>query len=225
MPAIIRFLGYNPFPPKEDWAARLVQCRNGSGTHAKGIRPEDGRGPEHAGEMGAGRTRADGRLRGPCRTAPTHRRDGVCTAVRATRVEACERRATVSRRLRAIHADFQPGSAASEHPLVAQKDGSICDKTSVGSLKNNKFPRKQWPFVWEEIAILDGTSPRITRGDYRNAPLPACTSYDCDFCACDLLGTNTILNNTKSETTGNTKDCSSPRIRGVKELGGQIRQP
>jgi transcriptional regulator with XRE-family HTH domain len=27
MPAIIRFLGYNPFPPKEDWAARLVQCR------------------------------------------------------------------------------------------------------------------------------------------------------------------------------------------------------
>jgi site-specific DNA recombinase len=27
MPAIIRFLGYNPLPPKEDWAPRLVQCR------------------------------------------------------------------------------------------------------------------------------------------------------------------------------------------------------
>jgi transcriptional regulator with XRE-family HTH domain len=27
MPAIIRFLGYNPLPPKEDWASRLVQCR------------------------------------------------------------------------------------------------------------------------------------------------------------------------------------------------------
>jgi transcriptional regulator with XRE-family HTH domain len=27
MPAIIRFLGYNPLPQKEDWASRLVQCR------------------------------------------------------------------------------------------------------------------------------------------------------------------------------------------------------
>jgi transcriptional regulator with XRE-family HTH domain len=27
MPAIIRFLGYNPLPPKLDWASRLVQCR------------------------------------------------------------------------------------------------------------------------------------------------------------------------------------------------------
>jgi DNA-binding transcriptional regulator YiaG len=27
MPAIIRFLGYNPLPPADGWAERLVQCR------------------------------------------------------------------------------------------------------------------------------------------------------------------------------------------------------
>ncbi len=27
MPSIIRFLGYNPFPPGKKWSERLVQCR------------------------------------------------------------------------------------------------------------------------------------------------------------------------------------------------------
>jgi site-specific DNA recombinase len=45
MPAIIRFLGYNPLPPKEDWASRLVQCRTVLGltqkesAHRMGVDP------------------------------------------------------------------------------------------------------------------------------------------------------------------------------------------
>jgi transcriptional regulator with XRE-family HTH domain len=31
MPAIIRFLGYNPLPPSDGWADRLVQCRTALG--------------------------------------------------------------------------------------------------------------------------------------------------------------------------------------------------
>lgn len=31
MPAIIRFLGYNPVPPGNGWAERLVQCRTALG--------------------------------------------------------------------------------------------------------------------------------------------------------------------------------------------------
>lgn len=35
MPAIIRFLGYNPLPPREGWADRLVQCRTVLGLSQK----------------------------------------------------------------------------------------------------------------------------------------------------------------------------------------------
>jgi DNA-binding XRE family transcriptional regulator len=82
MPAILRFLGYNPFPLKEDWAARLVQCRTVLGlaqkksAHRMGV-------DEYAGEVGAGRAGADGRLRGPHRTSPTDRRSGLRTVIRA----------------------------------------------------------------------------------------------------------------------------------------------
>jgi transcriptional regulator with XRE-family HTH domain len=31
MPAIIRFLAYNPLPPADGWADRLVQCRTALG--------------------------------------------------------------------------------------------------------------------------------------------------------------------------------------------------
>jgi transcriptional regulator with XRE-family HTH domain len=31
MPAIIRFLGYNPLPPGNTWAKRLVSCRTAMG--------------------------------------------------------------------------------------------------------------------------------------------------------------------------------------------------
>jgi transcriptional regulator with XRE-family HTH domain len=31
MPAIIRFLGYNPLPPGTKWAERLVSCRTAMG--------------------------------------------------------------------------------------------------------------------------------------------------------------------------------------------------
>jgi len=35
MPAIIRFLGYNPVPPGNGWAKRLVQCRTALGITQK----------------------------------------------------------------------------------------------------------------------------------------------------------------------------------------------
>lgn len=35
MPAIIRFLGYNPLPPGNGWAERLVQCRTALGITQK----------------------------------------------------------------------------------------------------------------------------------------------------------------------------------------------
>jgi transcriptional regulator with XRE-family HTH domain len=35
MPAIIRFLGYNPLPPADGWADRLVQCRTVLGLSQK----------------------------------------------------------------------------------------------------------------------------------------------------------------------------------------------
>jgi len=35
MPAIIRFLGYNPLPPSNGWAERLVQCRTALGLSQK----------------------------------------------------------------------------------------------------------------------------------------------------------------------------------------------
>jgi DNA-binding XRE family transcriptional regulator len=35
MPAIIRFLGYNPLPPIDGWATRLVQCRTTLGLSQK----------------------------------------------------------------------------------------------------------------------------------------------------------------------------------------------
>ena len=35
MPAIIRFLGYNPVPPGSGWAERLVQCRTALGFSQK----------------------------------------------------------------------------------------------------------------------------------------------------------------------------------------------
>jgi transcriptional regulator with XRE-family HTH domain len=35
MPAIIRFLGYNPLPPAQGWAGRLVQCRTALGLSQK----------------------------------------------------------------------------------------------------------------------------------------------------------------------------------------------
>jgi transcriptional regulator with XRE-family HTH domain len=35
MPAIIRFLGYNPLPPVDGWADRLVQCRTVLGLSQK----------------------------------------------------------------------------------------------------------------------------------------------------------------------------------------------
>jgi transcriptional regulator with XRE-family HTH domain len=35
MPAIIRFLGYNPLPPPDGWAKRLVQCRTVLGLSQK----------------------------------------------------------------------------------------------------------------------------------------------------------------------------------------------
>ena len=35
MPAIIRFLGYNPLPPTDGWAARLVQYRTALGISQK----------------------------------------------------------------------------------------------------------------------------------------------------------------------------------------------
>jgi transcriptional regulator with XRE-family HTH domain len=35
MPAIIRFLGYNPLPPGKGWAERLVQCRTVLGLSQK----------------------------------------------------------------------------------------------------------------------------------------------------------------------------------------------
>jgi DNA-binding transcriptional regulator YiaG len=31
MPAIIRFLGYNPLPPRTTWPARLLSCRTALG--------------------------------------------------------------------------------------------------------------------------------------------------------------------------------------------------
>ena len=36
MPAIIRFLGYNPLPPADKWSERLVQCRTVLGLSQKG---------------------------------------------------------------------------------------------------------------------------------------------------------------------------------------------
>jgi transcriptional regulator with XRE-family HTH domain len=35
MPTIIRFLGYNPLPPSDEWADRLVQCRTALGLSQK----------------------------------------------------------------------------------------------------------------------------------------------------------------------------------------------
>jgi DNA-binding transcriptional regulator YiaG len=35
MPAIIRFLGYNPLPPSDAWSDRLVQCRTALGLSQK----------------------------------------------------------------------------------------------------------------------------------------------------------------------------------------------
>ena len=35
MPAIMRFLGYNPLPPSDDWADRLVQGRTAMGLTQK----------------------------------------------------------------------------------------------------------------------------------------------------------------------------------------------
>ena len=35
MPAIIRFLGYNPVPPGKAWAERLLQCRTALGITQK----------------------------------------------------------------------------------------------------------------------------------------------------------------------------------------------
>ena len=61
MPAVIRFLGYNPLPPKEDWASRLVQCRTVLGLTQKGIGPQDRRGPQHVSQVGTGRTGRTGR--------------------------------------------------------------------------------------------------------------------------------------------------------------------
>jgi transcriptional regulator with XRE-family HTH domain len=49
MPAIIRFLGYNPLPPRSQggWAERLVRCRTRAGVFAEGVREAIGRGPGH----------------------------------------------------------------------------------------------------------------------------------------------------------------------------------
>jgi DNA-binding XRE family transcriptional regulator len=52
MPAIIRFLGYDPLPPANTLAQQLVRKRTSLGLFAGGIRQASWCGPQHAVEMG-----------------------------------------------------------------------------------------------------------------------------------------------------------------------------
>ena len=47
MPAIIRFLGYNPIPPPNQWSERLVQCRTLLGISQKESARRMGSTPPH----------------------------------------------------------------------------------------------------------------------------------------------------------------------------------
>ncbi len=63
MPAIIRFLGYNPLPAAQGMGERLVR-QHDDGAFAERGSETARSGPEQAGTMGAGRAGASGRPAG-----------------------------------------------------------------------------------------------------------------------------------------------------------------
>lgn len=77
MPAIIRFLGYNPLTPAQDWGGRLVQCRVALGISQRGCGETNRRGSGNACEMGTRGKGTTGEICGPSRGMPERCRNNA----------------------------------------------------------------------------------------------------------------------------------------------------